>query len=141
MFGFYLDFEVIFDKTGHNKLTDNFQAFGFEGKLRQLLGIPFSQTKQGNKVKDVESNLKKMKSGVPHGSNLGPLMFLVYVNDLPQAVESFSSYGYVDYFKVLMKRSYEATHVFRQREHRSEKNPMSIKTDRSKILCLKGPSS
>ena len=99
MFVLYIGFKAAFDKVCHNKLIDQFQGFGVGKKLLKLLWSYLIERKQCVKIKILKSNVKKITNGVQQGSILGPLRFLVFVNDMPQMVQSFSC-GYADDFKV-----------------------------------------
>ena len=55
-----------------------------------------SNRKQFCRVSGVDSNVAEIEVGVPQGSCLSPLLFLIYVNDLPQAVQDSSVTMYVD---------------------------------------------
>ena len=89
LFVLYFDFKKPFDKVAQKKLIDKLQAFGIKRKLLQLIGSYHSESKQCVELKSIKSAFKKVTSGVPHGSILGPVMFHVDINDLPQGMQNF----------------------------------------------------
>ena len=140
LFVLYVDFKKAFDKVAHTNLVEKLKKFGIGGKLLQLLASYLTGRQQRVKIQNVKSNFSKVTSGVPQGSILGPLMFLVYVNDLPDAAKSFSSYGYADDFKVIIDKKSDAHVLMNSIDKWSRENCMSLNVDKSKILCLKGKS-
>ena len=100
----YLDFAKAFDTVRLDILIRKLQEVGIGGKL-QLLASYLSQRKQFVKVGEESSGLKEVTSGVPQGSILGPLLFLVFINDLPNSLQN--CYGFADDFKVVVKSHQE----------------------------------
>ena len=76
-----LDLKKAFDMVDHKILIDKLFKYGIKGKERESFKSYISGRKQFCSVNGQRSNTKEVLCGIPQGSCLGPLLFIVHLND------------------------------------------------------------
>ena len=84
----FLDMSKAFDKVWHKGLIFKLKQNGVDGKLLNFFTNYLSNRKQRVVINGKESTWAAVRAGVPQGSVLGPLLFLIYVNDLENGIKS-----------------------------------------------------
>ena len=92
----YLDFQKAFDTINHRILLQKLKMSGMGPKLMHLLKNYLTNRKQKTKLNGNLSTLENIAVGVPQGSTIGPIMFIIYINDLPEVLSNSSTIMYAD---------------------------------------------
>ena len=84
----YLDFQKAFDKVPHQRLLLKLKAHGIGDSITDWIEQWLNDRRQRVVVDGEVSNWKTVLSGIPQGSVLGPILFLIYINDLDDSITS-----------------------------------------------------
>ena len=98
----YLDFKKAFDSVPHQRLLRKLQRFGIHGDLFYLLKSFLSDRSQCVVVNGKHSSWSRVLSGVPQGSVLGPLLFLMYIDDLDDVIEDSGLLKFADDVRIFI---------------------------------------
>ena len=94
--GIFIDLEKAFDTVNHKILCEKLNYYGFRGKVNNLFESYLSNRKQYVSINGYDSVTKDLNCGVPQGSSLGPLLFLIYINDFKLCLNECDSGHFAD---------------------------------------------
>jgi hypothetical protein len=95
----FLDYSKAFDTVPHRRLVKQLESFGINGGALAWIDSFLTDRRQKVRANGELSEFKPVKSGVPQGSILGPILFTLFVNDIPSELETIISM-YADDTKV-----------------------------------------
>ena len=96
IFSIFLDFRKAFDSVNHDILLSKLQIYGIRGQALDWFRSYLNNRQQYVHVNKCESSLETIKCGVPQGSILGPLLFLIFINDITKSSNIFKYILYAD---------------------------------------------
>ncbi len=139
--GLYIDIKKAFDTVDHNLLIKKLYNSGVKGKLLNWFIDYLSNRFQSVRVGNTISDYMKVKSGVPQGSTLGPILFLVYINDIFKLDLIGKTYSFADDTALLFSAVNEEI-LFRNINHDLKilsswftENKICPNSEKSYILC------
>lgn len=143
--GVFCDLSKAFDTINHDLLLEKLEHYGIRGKANEWLKSYLTGREQYVELNDAKSEKLPVLTGVPQGSILGPLLFLIYINDLPAAT-NLKTVMFADDTNLLIKGSDLACLAKNLNKELINvddffrANKLKLNTKKTKIVCFRKKS-
>ena len=114
--GVFLDLSKAFDTINHDILIYKLRHYGVRGNALDWFRDDLTNRKQFVSINGCDSQLKQISCGVPQGSLLGPLLFIVYINDLHNSSQILSFICYADDSNLFFAHRWWSSYSYWQNE-------------------------
>ena len=136
----YLDFEKAFDKVDHELLLKKLKSYGIQGRLYNWIEEYLKERHQIVVVDGKHSFPAQVKSGVPQGTVLGPVLFLIFINDIEKCIQDCTISSFADDTRIKRKVTKSSDVNIIQRNvnnvvNWSKRNNMSLHEKKFEFLC------
>ena len=109
--GCYIDLKKAFDTVNHRILIEKMQRYGIRGHILDWFKSYLNNRKQFTHINHTNSDLNSISCGVPQGSILGPLLFILYINDISNISHLMHTILFADDTTILIKSDTASTAV------------------------------
>lgn len=142
----YTDFSKAFDSINHVIVVEKLKSFGIAHNLIKWIDSYLTERVQFVKINDSFSKPVKVHSGVPQGSHLGPLIFILFLNDITKCVKFARCLIYADDLKIFssIHNVHDAINLQKDIDaisHWCEKNLLFLNAKKCKIMSFTRSSS
>ena len=144
--GIFLDLQKAFDTVDHNILVHKLSYYGIRGISNEWFKSYLNNRKQFVSIQGVNSNLATIECGVPQGSVLGPLLFLIYINDLHKAIKFSTTRHFADDTNLLIKNNSlkqlkkYLNHDLRKLDKWLKVNKISLNNSKTELIIFRHPN-
>ena len=141
--GVYLDLQKAFDTVNHEILLKKLEYYGIKGTSYNWFQSFLCGRMQFTQIKDSESSLKTISHDVPQGSVLGPLLFIIFINDMHNSIEHSKMHHYADDTNLLLtdnslkKINKYVNHDLSLLCHWLRANKLSLNTSKTEIIIFR----
>ena len=140
--GIFIDFKKAFDTVDHEILLRKLDCFGIRGRANMFFRSYLTNRRQVTIANGVQSDIDIVKCGVPQGSVLGPLFFLLYINDIYRALGCNAVRFFADDTSLLSSGRnlndviIQAKELFHKLYHWCVANKLSINSDKTNFILF-----